>query len=488
MEEKNIEADFSHLLKKARRQMTACLLRESFRDSWYGASVLLVLGAVVWFFLSFSYDGFVSLSHVIELLLLPPLVASLAITVFQWRRRYPKLTEVAERLDLKAGSRNVIATAWELVQEPQTDSPFKRLAIEQGHAVLQFHFSDGVAVDENARRHTWLSINFLLASILVLLPLGLVGRKLSGARNAVALSEIVAAGAVQPGVALTECRSDATTRPGSVIPAGGAVEATAVYQQSNRSEAAEASGADAGQQASGASQQSGSSGNGNAAANPKRTAAERKNQENRKARQSASRSPQQSQSGSQGDSASGNSGMKNSQSGVALQNLSLSGNADNHNAGEEEDQADNQGKPSIYSSRGGVKPLPADNGVKPGRELGKDQKGDKPSEGRGGPTGEKKSRGTASLIAGVSLPDVVVGKLSKGFDITNLEHIPALREPAESVVFPPPQVAAVEEPVVHPVEISPELRTPVKNYLLKLHQYDNQQQEKKYGTDNVSNP
>jgi len=181
--------------------------------------------------------------------------------------------------------------------------------------------------------------------------------------------------------------------------------------------------------------------------------------------------------------------MNNSQSGLALQNLNLSGSIDTNNVDNDDDQANHQAKPAISNTRGGIKPLAPDSAEKPGRELGENEpQGDKPSKGRGGPTGDKKSRGTASLIAGASLPDVVSGKLSKGFDITNLEHLPAQREQVASTALPPPSATPIEEPVTHPVVTPPELRDTVKNYLIKLHHYDNQQQERKYGTDSLSNP
>lgn len=71
-------------------------------------------------------------------------------------------------------------------------------------------------------------------------------------------------------------------------------------------------------------------------------------------------------------------------------------------------------------SRGGVQPLLSD-GTKPaGRELSdKEGHGDDPGDGRGGDTGAKKSRGTASALPAVPLPDVVSGRLGAGADLTS---------------------------------------------------------------------
>lgn len=71
-------------------------------------------------------------------------------------------------------------------------------------------------------------------------------------------------------------------------------------------------------------------------------------------------------------------------------------------------------------SRGGVQPLLSD-GTKPaGRELSdKEGHGDDPGDGRGGDTGAKKSRGAASALPTVPLPDVVSGRLGAGADLTS---------------------------------------------------------------------
>lgn len=71
-------------------------------------------------------------------------------------------------------------------------------------------------------------------------------------------------------------------------------------------------------------------------------------------------------------------------------------------------------------SRGGVQPLLSD-GTKPaGRELSdKEGHGDDPGDGRGGDTGAKKSRGAASALPAVPLPDVVSGRLGAGADLTS---------------------------------------------------------------------
>ena len=74
----------------------------------------------------------------------------------------------------------------------------------------------------------------------------------------------------------------------------------------------------------------------------------------------------------------------------------------------------------IQESRGGVQPLLPDCNPPAGRELSeKEGHGDQPGDGRGGDTGAKKSRGAASALPAVPLPDVVSGRLGAGADLTS---------------------------------------------------------------------
>lgn len=69
----------------------------------------------------------------------------------------------------------------------------------------------------------------------------------------------------------------------------------------------------------------------------------------------------------------------------------------------------------------------SDNAPPASRELGKEEPGKDgtPSpEGRGGESGDKKSRGTASMLPVTPLPDTVNGQLSRGEDISFTERTP----------------------------------------------------------------
>ena len=486
MVENNISIDFRRHLELARRLLAVRLLRESFRDSWFGASSLLLPGAIVWLILALYHSKYISIFYALILLVLPAVIASLTVTSYKIWRCWPGLAEVAERLDLKTRSSNAIAAAWELLQNQiPADTAFGRFTVERGYAALHANLSSVPVYDRLARQHKLIVVNFILSIVITVLVFCMPEWQELNKRNIEALTGVATTSVALP-ARISERHSDAPASPVAAVPATVASDAAALYKQSPRQDYGVTSGSDAGQLATGANQQTGAPGS-SSASKPKRPSENRKNAGESRNRQSEKGLQLPNQSSSSGDSASGSSGMKNSQSGLAIQNLSLSGNADNHDNGDDEDKADAQGKPSIYSSRGGIKPLSPESNEKPGRELGKnDPKGNKPGTARGGPTGDKKSRGTASLISGATLPDVVGGKLSKGFDITNLEHIPAQREPSENLVLPQPGTTVESEPAVSLVQTPPELRETVKNYLIKLHQYDNQQQENKYGTDNTA--
>ncbi len=73
--------------------------------------------------------------------------------------------------------------------------------------------------------------------------------------------------------------------------------------------------------------------------------------------------------------------------------------------------------------RGGVVPTKRDRRQAASRELTISGNGP-PSDGRGGPTPPKKSRGTASLVLGIRMPDQVRGRPNPGTAKTSIEPVP----------------------------------------------------------------
>lgn len=123
-------------------------------------------------------------------------------------------------------------------------------------------------------------------------------------------------------------------------------------------------------------------------------------------------------SGSSGGESSGNGGSEGGEGGEnSGMTAGLSSGARSRSEQRRKRREVRRGK---EFSRGGVQPLLSD-GTKPaGRELSdKEGHGDDPGDGRGGDTGAKKSRGAASALPTVPLPDVVSGRLGAGADLTS---------------------------------------------------------------------
>jgi hypothetical protein len=88
---------------------------------------------------------------------------------------------------------------------------------------------------------------------------------------------------------------------------------------------------------------------------------------------------------------------------------------------------------SAEQARGGLQPNLRDRRPPPNRELSISF-GNRPGgEGRGGPSGQKKSRGTASLVFGVPVPDHVRGRLNPGTTKVTQERVEPRPEQAEPV-------------------------------------------------------
>lgn len=90
--------------------------------------------------------------------------------------------------------------------------------------------------------------------------------------------------------------------------------------------------------------------------------------------------------------------------------------------------------------RGGIMPMTRDRMRAAARELSISGNGP-PDDGRGGPTPPKKSRGTASLVLGIRLPDQIRGQPNPGTAKTTIEQIPPVPQ-AE----PPRPAAAAPSP------------------------------------------
>ncbi len=147
-------------------------------------------------------------------------------------------------------------------------------------------------------------------------------------------------------------------------------------------------------------------------------------------------------SGSSGGESSGNGGSEGGEGGEnSGMNAGLSSGDRSRSEQRRKRREVRRGK---EFSRGGIQPLLSDGAKPAGRELSeKEGHGDDPGDGRGGDTGAKKSRGAASALPAVPLPDVVSGRLGAGADQTSAVSTSsgtAERRPGSS------PVSAVREP------------------------------------------
>ncbi|MCC6673000.1 MAG: hypothetical protein IT458_18190 [Planctomycetes bacterium] len=109
--------------------------------------------------------------------------------------------------------------------------------------------------------------------------------------------------------------------------------------------------------------------------------------------------------------------------------------------------------------RGGVMPMRRDRQNTVSRELSISGDGP-PSDGRGGPTPPKKSRGTAALVLGITLPDQVRGQPNPGTAKTSLEQAPPAPEPGPRAGAEPANALrppTYQSPGVRPDELQPAL-------------------------------
>jgi|GEM_PF-5521790 hypothetical protein len=133
------------------------------------------------------------------------------------------------------------------------------------------------------------------------------------------------------------------------------------------------------------------------------------------------------------------------------------------------EEPENQRKNQRQNARGGLRPLLRDNAPPAGRELSdKDGHGDQPGDGRGGPSGHKKARGTASWLPVVPIPDQVGGKLSSGRDIEIKEKVPP-READAGISEPLPR-RDMDEYAGRRQDATRKIRLELAKYYLQMHE------------------
>lgn len=143
-------------------------------------------------------------------------------------------------------------------------------------------------------------------------------------------------------------------------------------------------------------------------------------------------------------------------------------------AGNDDEEADEPVEDEADSNqqRGGVQPSLKDRNEAPTRELGISGEEGPPGTGRGGPTPPKKSRGTASLVLGVPVPDFVKGRLGPGTTKITHERVDPTPMPGDA---PAPAAAAersLPETPCSRFDVPAAFAELVRAYMVSLHSAD----------------
>ncbi|MCA9320207.1 MAG: hypothetical protein KDB53_05710 [Planctomycetes bacterium] len=138
---------------------------------------------------------------------------------------------------------------------------------------------------------------------------------------------------------------------------------------------------------------------------------------------------------------------------------------DDDGADEDEDVDDEN---DADESRGGLQPNLRDRKPPTSRDLGIGFGNQGGGEGRGGPSERKKSRGTASLVLGVPVPDHVKGQINPGTTKITQERVEP--QPDESRPFDAAPRQARTLPGAHrdQLDLDPKARDLLKAYFLEL--------------------
>ena len=135
-----------------------------------------------------------------------------------------------------------------------------------------------------------------------------------------------------------------------------------------------------------------------------------------------------------------------------------------------EDDEETEDEEEDQESRGGMQPNLRDRKPPVSRDLrigfGNNKNPD--ANGRGGPSEAKKSRGTASLVLGVPIPDRVKGQPSPGKTKITQERIEPKAEEAPSLEAAPRAPRAAPAGFIEERDLSPWMRTLVRQYFLTL--------------------
>jgi hypothetical protein len=141
-----------------------------------------------------------------------------------------------------------------------------------------------------------------------------------------------------------------------------------------------------------------------------------------------------------------------------------------------EDDEDTEDEEEDQESRGGVQPNLRDRKPPVSRDLriGFGNQKNPDANGRGGPSEAKKSRGTASLVLGVPIPDRVKGQPNPGKTKITQERIEPKAEESSAIEASPRRAREAAAGHLQERELTPWMRTLVREYFLTLRNQNRQ--------------
>lgn len=411
------------------------------------------------------------------------LVVPVAVTLGGALRSVPTLREVSERLDLGVADHNRIATALCLVTRDDR-SAFSEAAIRDGLAHLHRLQGEKPYLDRLGpqwARGACLAAVFVVATLAAALcgefaPVFAPsdGRTLATAApwmdrspaggleaerheldrrleepppRATATGGRQRRGAAEPGGASDKSHGEAVGGP-----AGGDASAKANSSDRSANSRGEATGA--------------------SATTKSRSGKDRKSSAPKKSRDSrvtdAGKPEGQQSSSSISQGASGGGAMSAVHNSWSQHTQTAEGDHEECESDEETVEDENESS----KQRGGVQPSLKDRNEAPSRELGISGEEGSPGAGRGGPTPPKKSRGTASLVLGIPIPDFVRGRTGPGTTKVTNERVEPSPIPGDPTVPVEVGPRSLPESPSRRFEVPADFVTVVRDYLIALHSAD----------------
>jgi hypothetical protein len=461
-------------------------LHEGFR-AWLGwlpgiAAAFLILRVLAWAFAA-PAPGIPQLTVVITVVGAVFLVRAL------WLRGSVRIVDAAEHLDLAQSNHNRIATAMSLLQSGD-ESPFARAAIRDGWETLDRLKSADPQVERTPVSWQRTGLHLATAAVLALggvliVPKHGVERNMTDLQTTEPIGRSLfpgvpdvtgetPEGTITPAESMPHEPMAARSRTAAEIKHGERPEASA-GAPSKGSMASPASAESCGSQTA-SSSNGGANGNG-AKSEPENNEPSQAPKPRDAKRQTAGQPKPKPQEEKKGGSISarGSSGAGSNQTAQNESPNDVKAKSDDSDDFQNEEEPDEDMDPD--KQRLGAQPALKNRSSKVSRELSLMTGltlSNKQNRGRGGPGGQKKSRGTATMIMGVPIPGFVRGRLLPGPTKSTQEEIePSPVEGKHATATDLPQANPEEEPQerYHPAVNNSER---ARDYLIQSHnKHDN---------------